>query len=277
MSISQHEAVSVLRRTIFRPGWRISAAPGDGDRVRVGIEIETVDSSFITRGGEYRVPLTERALILMSASDYESTEALLFRLLEFIRHDLTGHEDREFLRTWNPDAERWTAPFHAHVPEGGQAWDRMQALSQPAVTRVSVSESEPWLTGAGCDDYVCWAEDDNKRAARARVVSAGCDNADDRGDCWESGNGRAVRAAGCEEADDAALSECTEQRVRAAGCEDGVNDGDCWENGKRALVSAGSASISSPRVSELPLAHATAHPVRVAGCSECDGGCAAWG
>jgi hypothetical protein len=290
MSISQHEAVGVLRRTIFRPGWRISAAPapGDGDRVHVGIEIETVDSSFITRGGEYRVPLTERALIRVSASDYESTEALLFRLLGFIRHELTGHEDREFLRTWDPDAERWTAPFHAHVPEGEQAWDRMQALSQPAVTRVSVSESEPWLTGAGCDDYVCWAEDDNKRAARARVVSAGCDNADDRGDCWESGNGRAVRAAGCEEADDAALSECTEQRVRAAGCEDGVNDQDCWENGGRVLVNAGcaqdgevscSADIDSRRIFEFPLVNAAAHPVAVAvaGCNECDGGCAAWG
>lgn len=263
--ITQHEAVRLLNQTIFRPGWTVSARPvkGGSDEVLVGIEVLTADSSFVSRGGSYPVPLTERALFRLSARDYESGEALLFRVLGLTR-DLQEHEDREFLRTWDATGERWTAPFHSHVPEGAQAWDRLQALPQPAVTRVGLSEGAgPWL-----------------------YANAGCDQEDDRGDCWESGNGsRAVRAAGCEEADDAALSECTEQRhVNAAGCgQNDSDDYDCWENGKRAVL-----ALSSPcneQVDDddegpqraLALAHATAHPVRVAGCSECDGGCASWG
>ena len=234
MSINQHEAVNVLNHTIFRPGWSVSArpAPGDSNEVMACIEIMTVDSSFVTRGGEYQVPLTERTFIIMDVRDYETPEALLFRVLCFLR-ELQGHEDREFLRAWDGDAERWVAPFHSHTPEGRQAWERLRELPEPAVARVDVAEAGPWK---------------------------GCDQEDDKGDCWESGNaGLPARAvspcneqddgddddgpqrlvAGCAEADDAALTECTEQR----------------------------------RV----LAHAAAHPVRVAGCNECDGGCASWG
>lgn len=260
MSISQHEAVSLLRTTIFRPGWRVSARPEGGDQVLVSFEIETVDSSFVTRGGEYRVPLTERALILVRTRDYATPEALLFRVLQFVR-ELQDHEDREFLRTWDPAAERWTAPFHSHAPEAAQAWEHLSALPQPALTRVGTSGDAPWANAACDSDYVCWAGNDSKPVSRARVVSAGCDSADDRGDCWESGSGRAMHAAGCDE---------------------GILDEDCWENGKRALVST--AAPCNEQVDDdegpqraLALAHAAAHPVAVAGCNECDGGCASWG
>lgn len=220
MSISQHEAVSLLNHTIFRPGWRVSAAPAPGsdDHVQVGIEIETVDSSFVTRGGEYRVPLTERALIVVSASDYSVPEELLFRVLAFVR-ELEVHEDREFWRTWNDAEERWEAPFHSHAPGSDEKWKRLRALPPAPVTRVSVNADGPWLAeDAGCE-YVCWAEDDNKKlSAHGRTVNAGCDMEEDRGDCWESGNGKQARAS-------------------VTGCEDGIIDQDCWENGKRALIS----------------------------------------
>jgi hypothetical protein len=243
MNLSQHEAVSLLNHTIFRPGWTISArpAPGDDSQVLVGIEIATVDSSFVTRGGQYSVPLTERALIRVSADDYGTPEALLFRLLAFIQEDLLGHEDREFLRTWDAAAERWTAPFHSHVPEGAQAWDRMEALPRAAVTRV----------GAGAP----WAAD---REAPGRAVSAGCDNEDDRGDCWESGNagGRAASVAPCYEEED----EEGPQRV--------LMEADC---------TLGPPERARQRAFASAAAHASAHPVRMAGCNECAGGCASWG
>src|SRR5580765_696560 len=167
MGISQHEAVRLLNRVIYRPGWQVTAAPapGDDDQVLVGVEIQTMDSSFVTRGGEYRVPLTERAVFRLGASDYESAQALLFRLLTVIRGELQEHEDREFLRTWDEAGERWAAPFHSHAPEGEQAWEAMQALPRPGVARVGTSMGDgPWLpAAAGCDsDYVCWAEDDSK-------------------------------------------------------------------------------------------------------------------
>jgi len=251
MSISQQEAVSLLNRTIFRPGWRISAAPveGDDDQVRVGIEIETVDSSFVTRGGEYRVPLTERALVRISSGDYETPQELLFRLLAFTR-ELQGHEDREFLRTWDSHAERWTAPLHGHTPEGQSAWDRLKELPQPAMTREGrpAADGGPWMI-AGCDsDYVSWAEEDSKR----EVVSAGCDQEDDRGDCWESGH--------------------RSRTVHAAGCDDGILDQDCWENGKRALVRAAAAPCNEQvdDDDEGPQRRVLAHAIRGAGCTEAD-------
>lgn len=193
MTISQHKATSLLNHTIFRPGWRVSARPASDGRVLARFEIETVDSSLVTRGGEYKVPLTERALILLRPGDYEAPEALLFRVLAFIG-ELQVHEDREFLRTWDAEAERWAAPFHSHAPGSAQAWNRMRALPLPAIERISVSDDGPW------------------------AVNAGCDMEEDRGDCWESGNGR--------------------KPLTATGCSDGINDQDCWENGKRALVQA---------------------------------------
>lgn len=256
--ISQSEAVSLINRTIFRPGWRLSArpAPDSTTQVLAGIEVQTVDSSFLSRGGDYQVPLTERALVLVDSRDYATPEALLFRLLGVIR-ELQEHEDREFMRVWDGEAERWAAPFHEHSPEGQRAWDRMKALPQPSVTRLHAGSAGPWVADAAACEYVCWAEDDNK--ARTRAVNAGCDMEEDRGDCWESGNaGRKVLAdAGCADNDDD--PEEGPQRARAeADCTLGPPE--------RELLVFASAE-----------AHTAAHPVAVAGCNECDGGCASWG
>jgi hypothetical protein len=262
MSISQHEAVSLLNKTVFRPGWEIIArpVPGDSDQVLIGIEIKTVDSSFVTRGGEYQVPLTERALVRVDARDYATPEVLLYRLLGFVR-ELQDHEDREFLRTWDSVAERWVAPLHGHTPEGVQAWDRLQVLPQPTITRIGISGDAPWLAEeAGCE-YVCWAEDDNKkRAAHGRTVNAGCDMEEDRGDCWESGNGkRAIaEAAGtvptvmpervvhmadpCNEAEDQQTSDCNEDingAVQLASPCNEQTDDDQDEGPQRVLVHVG--------------------------------------
>lgn len=269
MSISQHEAVSLLNHTIFRPGWRVSAAPapGSGDQVQVGIEIETVDSSFVTRGGEYKVPLTERALILVSASDYSAPEGLLFRVLGFIR-ELEAHEDREFLRTWNGAEKRWEAPFHSHAPESDEKWKRLRALPQAPVVRVSVNADGPWLAeDAGCE-YVCWAEDDNKKRAAHGIIDQ---------DCWENGRRALVEAA---------ASPCNEQTDddQDEGPQRVLADADCT------LVNAGcasdgevncSASIDTPRPRRTghprALAHAMAHSAASDPCMEDHGGCAEWG
>lgn len=226
MSLITPEALAILNHTIFRPGWKVSArrAGHAGEQVLLVIETETVDSSFVTRSGEYRVPLTERAAYLLDASDYETPQALLFGVLTAIR-DLQDHEDREFLRTWQAGDQRWAAPFHSHTPEGEREWRKLSAGPLPVMTRVL---SEPGIPDHGCNgesDYVCWAGNDGKgRQAHGRVVSAQCDNAEDRGDCWE---GEAPRAlAPCNDQTDADDDVDGGGRVLArvvpAGCNEAV-------------------------------------------------------
>lgn len=250
MSLITPEALAILNHTIFRPGWKVSAhrAGHAGDQVLLHIETETVDSSFVTRGGEYRVPLTERAAYLIDAGDYETPQALLFAVLTAIR-ELQDHEDREFLRTWHADAGRWGAPFHSHTPEGQQAWEFFSALSQPAMTRLGQGghpacsgniDGDDWCAEGGgprrevrdhgCNgesDYVCWAGNDGKGGqAHGRVASAQCDNAEDRDECW---NGEVLKPS--------ATSPCNDQtdadddidgggrvlaRVTPAGCNEAV-------------------------------------------------------
>lgn len=223
MSLTQDEAVSLLNQVIYRPGWMISARPlrGSQDQVLLGITIQTVDSSFVTRGGGYTVPLTEHARYVLAASDYSTAEALLFRVFRVITGDLQEHEDREFLRTWSRQEERWVAPFHSHVPEGGSAWDRAGTLPQPAVTRISHVLSDPCM--------------DLKGEVRSEGCEYGdvdpCNQSDD-----EAEDPRA-QAEPCSQNDDDGQT-CSEHRVRAVACQGNIDgdDGWCGEGGGPALA-----------------------------------------
>lgn len=136
--MKQDEAVTLLNRTIFRPGWRITAQPqaGSSTRVQVTFDISTVDTSYPSEQGAYEVPYVMKPPLRLDASRYDTEEDLLYRVLRAVSQH-QEHEDREFMRVWRDG--RWVANFHPHTDEGASNWERAgQAAYGGAVERMSV-------------------------------------------------------------------------------------------------------------------------------------------
>lgn len=122
------EAVAAVNGMIFRPGWKLSAREVrlyGPDHVRVVARVTTVDTSYPTPEGEYKVPLTSTLDTVLDVSDLDLA-GLCHAIITWA--EMTDpHEDREFLRIW--DGGRWTAPLHPHTEAGERAWERVTGRS----------------------------------------------------------------------------------------------------------------------------------------------------
>jgi len=118
------EAVELLHRLTFRPGWLITGTtegveqPGK-EYVLVEFMIMTVDTSFPNVTGRYTIPkmlMPEFKVDVARMTPYLFLDAILRQV-----HELDVHEDREFLRVRQDDGS-WKAPFHPHTPQGELDW-----------------------------------------------------------------------------------------------------------------------------------------------------------
>lgn len=123
----QQEAIDIVNKTTFRPGWRWSARPGYYSwQIIVSIELDTVDTSAPGRDGSYTVPRVLAWPHTIDVRRMDSPEELLYRLLLEVQ-ETQEHEDREFLRYW--DGQAWVAPFHPHRELGNAKWHSVKALA----------------------------------------------------------------------------------------------------------------------------------------------------
>jgi len=112
------QAADLINRTIFRPGWKIDARVLGDSAVDVEFRIETVDTSYPSPDGEYRMPKTLVHAVQLDVRDTDLLGVLRSLLRE--AHEIDEHEDREFLRVRAGSA--WDAPFHPHKPMGEISW-----------------------------------------------------------------------------------------------------------------------------------------------------------
>lgn len=134
------EAVDLLNRLTFRPGWKISGvfsygsslramlglpldryAEEDTGMVTLMLSMDTMDTSYPSADGEYRqrIYTGPRPIAEFDVTGMTENE-LLRRVLDEV-HKVDVHEDREFLRVRQPDGT-WFAPLHPHRSDGEAAW-----------------------------------------------------------------------------------------------------------------------------------------------------------
>jgi hypothetical protein len=117
----QSEVIDLLNRTIFPPGWKVSAEPS-GSGVRIHLLLKTMDSSYPDFQGNYTRPTLEDPLdfdFTLHPQRYRTPEELLYMVLQ-LKNGIQEHEDREFVRV--RAGGEWVAPFHPHKYSGDMAW-----------------------------------------------------------------------------------------------------------------------------------------------------------
>jgi hypothetical protein len=125
------DAVNLVNKTTFRPGWRISARPADyygyysylngpGGAIELDFEIDTVDTSRVDDAGRYTQKMTQRGGTEFAVANLDGL-GLLRGILDWVHAKYDEHEDREFLRVKQDDGS-WLAPFHPHRSDGDRAW-----------------------------------------------------------------------------------------------------------------------------------------------------------
>lgn len=123
----QEDAVRIVNRSTFRPGWSWSARPGYAQsEIIVEFKLDTVDTSFPGRYGNYTMPRKLAWPKVYDVAELATREELLYLLLLEVQ-DTQLHEDREFLRYW--DGDQWVAPFHPHNELGRTKWESILALA----------------------------------------------------------------------------------------------------------------------------------------------------
>lgn len=133
-----YQAVDLINRTTFRPGWKFSAKPSgyyspysayssdyypgqeSGSTIDLMITIETVDTSYPGPDGTYTVPRTLHHDVPLDVDRFETEDDLLRHLLRYVR-EIDEHEDRELLRVRQEDGS-YKAPFHPHREDGERRW-----------------------------------------------------------------------------------------------------------------------------------------------------------
>lgn len=124
--MTPREAAELIESVIFRPGWTF-VATADGmpaGLVQVLTRIETVDTSYPSPMGNYKVPRAIRRDFTVQVSDSDTREDVLLKLLDEV-HAIDVHEDREFLRVpgrGNDHLHGWYAPLNPHHVPGILAW-----------------------------------------------------------------------------------------------------------------------------------------------------------
>jgi hypothetical protein len=121
------DAVNLINKTTFRPGWTITARRRDGygygyglGKIQVDFEIDTVDTSHVDDDGRYTRAMTQRGDAEFTVTHLDGL-SLLRRILDWVHASYDEHEDREFLRVRQDDGS-WLAPFHPHRSDGNRAW-----------------------------------------------------------------------------------------------------------------------------------------------------------
>jgi hypothetical protein len=119
------DAVNLVNKTTFRPGWRISARPYYGyysylNAIELDFEIDTVDTSRVDDAGRYTQKMTQRGGTEFAVANLDGL-GLLRGILDWVHAKYDEHEDREFLRVKQDDGS-WLAPFHPHRSDGDRAW-----------------------------------------------------------------------------------------------------------------------------------------------------------
>jgi hypothetical protein len=115
-----HEAVRMVRNSVFKPGWRMEAEVYGADLILFTFYIDTVDTSYPGPDGVCRREITLIRDELMDVSRMRSVEDLFARIMR-LAAETDVHEDREFLKFRQSDGS-WVAPLHPHTPEGERAW-----------------------------------------------------------------------------------------------------------------------------------------------------------
>jgi hypothetical protein len=123
------DAVNLINKTTFRPGWKISARPAvdygfysypGPARIQLEFEIDTVDTSHVDDAGRYTRKMTQRGDTEFAVANLDGL-GLLRGILDWVHASYDEHEDREFLRVRQDDGS-WLAPFHPHRSDGDRAW-----------------------------------------------------------------------------------------------------------------------------------------------------------
>ena len=124
--MTPEQAVSTIRDMIFRPGWKLSATVLDSTTINVRADIYTVDTSYPSADGVFRV----RKDLDMDA-DIDVSELNLAGLCHAILIELVEpfdrHENREFLQVRLPVSGQFRAPLHPHTDDGREAWGNRAA------------------------------------------------------------------------------------------------------------------------------------------------------
>lgn len=117
--MNNSEVKDLLRNTVFRPGWRFEGrdVPGEPSTVEVAFIIDTVDTSYYDRNGQYNRPRQFDTSFYVTPAYH--TQDTLLRLLIDKAHEWDAHEDQELLRVRQPDGD-WFAPFHPHHWDGNR-------------------------------------------------------------------------------------------------------------------------------------------------------------
>jgi hypothetical protein len=153
------EAVDLINRTIFRPGWEISAllmsdmfrrldmgygiADSYSSQILVEFHVQGHDTSYPDRQGRYTKPMEINPNRPVDVSDMSELELLAWVKAQISL--ITEHEDLEYLRVRQPDGS-WLAPFHPHRADRVAAWER--ARRHPEVRDVEARHAELATAGA---------------------------------------------------------------------------------------------------------------------------------
>jgi hypothetical protein len=129
MTMNVQDAVNLINKTTFRPGWTITARNDYGWGYRAGngkilveFAVRTVDTSYVDDDGQYTRKMTQRGVAEFGVAHLDGL-GLLRGLLDWVHASYDEHEDREFLRVKQDDGS-WLAPFHPHRSDGDRAWAR---------------------------------------------------------------------------------------------------------------------------------------------------------
>lgn len=114
------EAVEIVRRSVFKPGWRMRARDYGQDIIEFIFYIDTVDTSYPSHDGICRRQVTLVREDLFDVRPMRTTEDLFARILK-LSAEIDSHEDREFLKERQPGGS-WNAPLHPHTADGERAW-----------------------------------------------------------------------------------------------------------------------------------------------------------
>jgi hypothetical protein len=119
------EAVEQIARSVFKPGWRMSAREFGPSLIYFTFEIDTVDTSYPGPDGVCRrkITLVRDDLFDVRELDASGLDARILKLAD----EIDEHENREFLKHRQPGGS-WVTPLHPHTPAGNRAWEDARAV-----------------------------------------------------------------------------------------------------------------------------------------------------
>lgn len=118
------QAAAQVNATKFKPGWRPVARVAGVNRVEIGFEVETVDTSYRTSDGRFTRPITMPSPTRTLDAGSLTEQSLDYELLK-LAASLDEHENREFLQRRQPDG-KWVASLHPHTTDGELGWLQCQ-------------------------------------------------------------------------------------------------------------------------------------------------------